>query len=102
MRTFHLRNYNTISVKDKLNTMEQKIVYTSQTRLSFDIDRLLEMGIDRAFVTPFATNNEILSEPEVILSNLEVLAGKAKAAAKKGLEVFPFFVTINHRSGIRD
>jgi len=79
--------------------MKQKIIYTSQTRLSFDIDRLLEMGIDRAYVTPFATNNEILSEPEVILSNLEVLAGKAKAAAKKGLEVFPFFVTINHPEG---
>ena len=79
--------------------MTQQVIYTSQTRLSFDIDRLVEMDIDRAFVTPFVTNNEILSAPEVILSNLELLADKAKAAAKKGLEVFPFFVTINHPEG---
>lgn len=73
--------------------------YTSQTRLDFSIDRLLEMGIDRAYVTPFTTNNEALSEPEVIISNLELLADKARTAASKGLEVYPFFTTINHPEG---
>lgn len=79
--------------------MNKKLIYTSQTRLDFDIDRLVEMGIDKAYVSPFTTNNECLCEPDVILSNLEELARKAEAAAKKGIEVYPFFVTINHPEG---
>jgi len=75
------------------------ISYTSQSRLNFDLNRLLEMGIGRAYVTPFVTNNEALCEPELIISNLEVLADKAKTAAKKGLEVYPLFITINHPEG---
>ena len=79
--------------------MTRKMIYTSQTCMSFDTDRLLEMGIDKAYVVPFITNNEVLSDPEVILANLEKLADKAAAAAKKGLEVGVFFVTINHPEG---
>lgn len=79
--------------------MNSKITYTAQARLHFDIDRLIEMGISRAYVTPFTTNNELLAEPGIILSNLETLAKKAELAAKKGLEVYPFFITINHPEG---
>ena len=57
------------------------------------------MGISRAYVSPYKTNNQGLPEPDVIHSNLEELAGKAEKAKKKGLEVFPFFVTINHPEG---
>ena len=76
-----------------------KIVYTSQSRLDFDIGHLIDIGILRAYVTPFTTNNECLAEPETILSNLEQLARKTEVAAKKGLEVCPFFITINHPEG---
>ena len=76
-----------------------KVAYTSQTRLSFDIDHLIDIGVTRAYVTPFITNNESLAEPEVILDNLETIARKAEQAATKGLEVYPFFVTINHPEG---
>lgn len=67
--------------------------------MSFDIDHLVDIGITRAYVTPFVTNNECLAESEVILGNLETIARKAELAAAKGLEVYPFFVTINHPEG---
>ncbi|HBG28659.1 MAG: hypothetical protein A2Y10_11955 [Planctomycetes bacterium GWF2_41_51] len=76
-----------------------EIFYTSQSRLRFDINRLTDMGVKRAYVTPFDTNNEVLSKPEIILSNLEKLAAKAELSLKKKLEVFPFFITINHPEG---
>ena len=63
--------------------MKRRIIYTSQTRLKFNMGRLLDMGIGCAYVTPFSKNNEGLAEPEIILSNLEKLSHKAKAAAKK-------------------
>ena len=75
------------------------MIFTPQTRLSFDTDHLLRMGITRADVVPFSTNNECLAEPDTIVSNLQELARKAEIAAKKGLEVYPFFVTINHPEG---
>lgn len=75
------------------------IVYTSQSRLSFNPDELLEMGITRAYVTPFDTNNECLLTPDKILANLDKLAQKAEIAGQRGLEVYPFFVTINHPDG---
>lgn len=77
----------------------KNIIYTSQTRMGFDMDRLLKMGIDRAYVWVLAKNNECLDAPEVILSRLEQIAQKAKAAADKGLEIYPFFNTINHPEG---
>jgi hypothetical protein len=76
-----------------------EVVYTSQSRFNFDIDNLVSMGIKRAYVTPFAHNNQCLCEPDVIIRNLEKLAEMAKAAKAKGLDVYPFFVTINHPEG---
>ncbi|NIA31985.1 MAG: hypothetical protein GWP06_19015, partial [Actinobacteria bacterium] len=73
--------------------------FTSQSRFNFDADTLLSMGVKHAYVTPFTTNNEALDKPEIILERLEQLKRKADSALKKGLEVHPFFVTINHPEG---
>ncbi len=79
--------------------MKTQVIYTSQSRLDFDMDNLLEMGIQAAYVVPFSANNECLSEPEITLANLEILADRAQIAAEKGLQVYPFFITINHPDG---
>lgn len=74
-------------------------MFTSQSRLNFDAKHLLRMGVRQAYVTPFETNSEGLMEPEGILRNLDLLKEKADAARPLGLEVYPFFVTINHPEG---
>jgi hypothetical protein len=74
-------------------------IYTAQARLDFDIAYLLQMGIKRAYVTPFAKNNECFCEPEIILNNLEKLKKKADLALLKGLCVYPLFITIGHPEG---
>lgn len=76
-----------------------ELAFTSQTRLDFDCDRLLAMGVRRAYVTPFATNNESVGDVGRLLHNLELLAHKAKEASRLGLEVYPFFLTIYHPEG---
>ncbi|OHE72311.1 MAG: hypothetical protein A2007_01665 [Verrucomicrobia bacterium GWC2_42_7] len=77
----------------------KNIIYTSQTRLNFDIDHLINMGIDIAYVSPYNANNEVLLPSQIIFQNLEILAQKAELASKRGLKVYPFFITINHPEG---
>ena len=74
-------------------------LYTSQSRLNFDVATLLSMGVKRAYVTPFNSNNELLKDKRFVLSQLENLKKKSDEAIKNGLEVYPFFVTINHPEG---
>jgi len=76
-----------------------RLIYTSQTRLHFDPDELLRMGISQAYVSPCEANNEYLAEQEVMFKNLERLKEKAEQASAKGLEVYPFLITINHPEG---
>jgi hypothetical protein len=77
----------------------KELFFTSQSRFNFDADKLLSMGVKRAYVAPVLSNNEYLKEPEFILHRLEELKVKADKAIKKGLEVYPFFITINHPEG---
>ena len=79
--------------------MSKEVFFTSQSRLNFNIDTLLSMGVRRAYATPFSINNETLDDPRIIFEWLEALKEKADSAYKKGLEVYPFFVTINHPEG---
>lgn len=79
--------------------MYKKRFFASQSRFDFNIDTLLSMGVGRAYVTPFTTNNEAMDDPKIIYKRLEELRNKADTALKKGLEVYPFFVTINHPEG---
>jgi hypothetical protein len=76
-----------------------ELLYTCQTWLEFDVDQLMAMGIRRAYVTPFTKNHENLLELDIILHNLELLAGKAQKAQRCGLEVYPYFFTISHPEG---
>ena len=82
-----------------MSAMNSEVIYTSQSRLNFSIEQLVRMGVKRAYVSPFVTNNELLKAPEFILNSLEQLKLKAEKAQKKGLEVYPFFITINHPEG---
>jgi len=67
--------------------------------MNFDVDELLSMGIKRAYVAPYTTNNENLRDPSITLRNLEWLREKSESCRERGLDVYPFFVTINHPEG---
>ncbi len=79
--------------------MKNMVTYTSQSRFDFDIDELLNSGFTAAYVTSFVKNNECFSDPELILSNLEKLWIKSLEAKRKGLDVYPLFITIGHPEG---
>lgn len=79
--------------------MAKFAIYSAQARLDFDIDHLVGMGIEHAYVTPFARNNECFAESGIILENLKQLKKKAELAEKRGLHVHPLFVTIGHPEG---
>jgi hypothetical protein len=57
------------------------------------------MRIQRAFVTPFSTNNECFAEPQTIISNLDELKRISIKAKQRGIEVYPLFITIGHPEG---
>jgi hypothetical protein len=76
------------------------IEYSAQSKLDFDIDQYAAMGIRRVYATPFdPTTDQRYAPPEVIQKNLEILVQKAKAAADRGIEVYPMLLTIHHPEG---
>ena len=76
------------------------IEFSAQSKLEFDIDRYVSMGMRRVYATPFdPSTDERYASADVIRKNLDQLVRKAEQARTQGIEVYPLFFTIHHPEG---